>query len=92
VLDVREAMRDDAPDLNDDIRTEAFGFAIRPGDSKPTNIAKHFLFDERRRGEGLCRGGRGRRARVHTPPCIRDTSNRTTPPPSGMPTADHDLD
>ena len=45
VLDVREAMQDDAPVLNADIRTEAIG-APPVDDSKPTNIAKHFVFEK----------------------------------------------
>ncbi len=43
VLDVREAMLDDAPVLIDDLRTEEFGETI--GD-KPTNIATRFLFEQ----------------------------------------------
>lgn len=45
VLDVRKAMADDAPILNDDIRTESIGSAPPASDSRPTNIAKHFVFD-----------------------------------------------
>ena len=47
VLDVRAAMRDDAPVLNDEIRTDLIG--AKPSgdeDSKPTNIAKHFVFEK----------------------------------------------
>ncbi|MFV1965334.1 MAG: xanthine dehydrogenase family protein molybdopterin-binding subunit [Pirellulaceae bacterium] len=47
LLDVRQAMRDDAPILNDDVRTQSFGSA--PSDvsaGKPTNVAKHFLFEK----------------------------------------------
>ena len=47
VLDVRQAMREDAPILNDDVRTAALGSApVDPGASKPTNIAKHFVFEK----------------------------------------------
>ncbi|HRA90386.1 MAG TPA: molybdopterin-dependent oxidoreductase, partial [Planctomycetaceae bacterium] len=46
VLDVRKAMEDDAPILNDDIRTESVGSAPPGNDSKPTNIAKHFVFEK----------------------------------------------
>ncbi len=45
VLDVRQAMRDDAPILNDDVRTEALG-APPTSVSKPSNIAKHFLMEK----------------------------------------------
>ncbi len=47
VLDVREAMRDDAPILNDDVRTRSLGShpAAEKG-SKPTNVAKHFWFEK----------------------------------------------
>ncbi len=43
VLDVRAAMQDDAPVLNDDIRTESLA-----GDAadRPTNIAKHFRYEK----------------------------------------------
>ena len=38
VLDVRQAMREDAPILNDDVRTAALGSApVDPGASKPTD-------------------------------------------------------
>ena len=47
VLDVREAMADDAPVLNDDVRTESLGSHPAEDDgSKATNIAKHFVFDK----------------------------------------------
>ena len=46
VLDVRKAMSDDAPILNDDIRTESVGSAPPASDAKPTNIAKHFVFEK----------------------------------------------
>src|SRR5262245_48219134 len=47
VLDVREAMRDDAPILNDDIRTQSIGsHPDAKNGSKPTNIAKHFWFEK----------------------------------------------
>ncbi|QDU98342.1 xanthine dehydrogenase family protein molybdopterin-binding subunit [Lignipirellula cremea] len=46
VLDVRKAMQADAPVLNDDIRTESVGSAPATKDSRPTNIAKHFLFEK----------------------------------------------
>jgi len=47
VLDVRQAMQGDAPILNEDIRTESLGSAeANDDDSKPTNIAKHFLFEK----------------------------------------------
>jgi CO/xanthine dehydrogenase Mo-binding subunit len=45
VMDVRAAMADDAPVLNDDIRTEFLGSASAE-DPKPTNIAKRFLFEK----------------------------------------------
>jgi CO/xanthine dehydrogenase Mo-binding subunit len=46
VLDVRKAMQDDAPILNDDVRTQALGSAPPGDDSKPTNVAKYFLFEK----------------------------------------------
>ena len=42
VLDVREAMTDDAPVLNDDVRTDTMG---ETGDT-PTNIAAHFKYEK----------------------------------------------
>ena len=45
VLDVREAMRDDAVVLHADVRTQSLGAAPdRGGSDRPSNIAKHFLF------------------------------------------------
>ncbi|MCO6457304.1 MAG: xanthine dehydrogenase family protein molybdopterin-binding subunit [Pirellulaceae bacterium] len=47
VMNVLDAMRDDAPILNDDVRTESLGAAPQsPDQSRPTNIAKHFLFEK----------------------------------------------
>ncbi|GAB4161370.1 MAG: xanthine dehydrogenase family protein molybdopterin-binding subunit [Planctomycetaceae bacterium] len=46
VLDVREAMRDDAPILHENLRTEAFASATDEGSDKPTNIAKHFYHEK----------------------------------------------
>jgi CO/xanthine dehydrogenase Mo-binding subunit len=46
VLDVLQAMRDDAPVLNADVRTASFGAAPPPPDSRPTNVARHFLFEK----------------------------------------------
>jgi CO/xanthine dehydrogenase Mo-binding subunit len=46
VLDVRQAMRDDAPILHDDLRTEAFASAASADSGRPTNIAKHFLHEK----------------------------------------------
>lgn len=43
VLNVLAAMRDDAPVLNDDVRTEVLGGA---GQGKPTNVAKKYLFSK----------------------------------------------
>lgn len=45
VMDVVEAMADDAPILNDEIRTETIGAEVTTG-SKPTNISKHFVFEK----------------------------------------------
>ncbi|MEX1095138.1 MAG: xanthine dehydrogenase family protein molybdopterin-binding subunit [Planctomycetales bacterium] len=45
VLDVLEAMRGDAPVLNADVRTEAVG-AAEDADARPTNVAKHILFEK----------------------------------------------
>ncbi len=46
VLDVRGAMQDSAPILNDDVRTQSLGSHPPAEESKPTNIAKHFLFQK----------------------------------------------
>jgi CO/xanthine dehydrogenase Mo-binding subunit len=47
VLDVREAMRDDAPVLNDDVRTQSLGSSPKKEKgTKPTNIAKRFWFEK----------------------------------------------
>lgn len=47
VLDVVKAMADDAPILNDDIRTESLGSHPASDDaSKNTNVAKHFVFEK----------------------------------------------
>jgi xanthine dehydrogenase molybdenum-binding subunit len=47
VLDVVMAMADDAPVLNDDIRTESLGSHPASDDaSKNTNVAKHFVFEK----------------------------------------------
>ena len=47
VLDVRQAMHDDAPILHEEIRTKSLG--SNPSDKvseKPTNIDSHFLFEK----------------------------------------------
>jgi CO/xanthine dehydrogenase Mo-binding subunit len=46
VLDVREAMRADAPILNDDVRTQSLGSQPAGKGSQPTNIARHFWFEK----------------------------------------------
>ena len=47
VLDVVKAMADDAPILNDEIRTESLGSHPASDDtSKKTNVAKHFVFEK----------------------------------------------
>lgn len=43
VLDVRAAMQEDAPVLNDDVRTVEFGETV--GD-RPTNVAKRIVFEQ----------------------------------------------
>ncbi|MEZ6053261.1 MAG: xanthine dehydrogenase family protein molybdopterin-binding subunit [Planctomycetaceae bacterium] len=43
VLDVRKAMEDDAPVLNDDVYTEEFGERIG---KKPSNVAKRLFFEQ----------------------------------------------
>ncbi len=54
VMDVREAMQDGAPILNDDIRTESLGSHPTGDDSTgPTNVAKHFLFEKGNPEEGF---------------------------------------
>ncbi|GIX04793.1 MAG: oxidoreductase [Planctomycetaceae bacterium] len=45
VLDVLEAMRPEAPVLNDDVRTAYVGALPEPADAgPPTNVARHILF------------------------------------------------
>ena len=44
VLDVRAAMGDDVPVLNDDVRTESM--AGESSSDQPTNIAKHFRYEK----------------------------------------------
>jgi xanthine dehydrogenase molybdenum-binding subunit len=44
-MDVMKAMSEDAPVLNDDVRTESIG-AAPPADDRPTNVAKHFVFEK----------------------------------------------
>ena len=47
VLDVRAAMSNDAPVLNDDVRTESLGSHPAEDDqSAATNVAKHFVFEK----------------------------------------------
>jgi xanthine dehydrogenase molybdenum-binding subunit len=53
VLDVLAAMQDDAPVLNDDVRTESVGGAEPGDDAKPTNVAKHIVFEKGNVEEGL---------------------------------------
>ncbi len=43
VLDVRQAMQDDAPVLNHDVRTEEFGEIIG---KQPSNVARRILFEQ----------------------------------------------
>ncbi len=52
VLDVRAAMQADAPILNDDVRTVAAG-APESDQDKPSNIAKHILFEKGSLDEGF---------------------------------------
>ena len=61
VLDVRDAMRPDAPILHEALRTAA----RRRRRTSPSNVAAHTAVRVRRRREGLRRGRRRRRARVH---------------------------
>ncbi|MGE3314082.1 MAG: xanthine dehydrogenase family protein molybdopterin-binding subunit [Planctomycetaceae bacterium] len=46
VTDVRKAMQPDAPVLNDDVRTATVGAQAAADGSKPTNIAKHIVFEK----------------------------------------------
>lgn len=46
VLDVRNAMKDDSPILNDDVHTESPGSDPKNSGAKPSNIAKHFHFEK----------------------------------------------
>ena len=45
VLDVRQAMRDDAPILHEDLRTESFAAGIEQ-EARPTNVARHYLHEK----------------------------------------------
>lgn len=52
VMNVLDAMRSDAPILNDDVRTQAIG--APEGDStSPSNIAKHFLMEKGNVADGF---------------------------------------
>jgi CO/xanthine dehydrogenase Mo-binding subunit len=54
VLDVRQAMRPDAPVLNNDVRTAVIGASPKTAaNSQPTNIAKRFLFEKGSLEKGL---------------------------------------
>ena len=53
VLDVCEAMKDSAPILNDDVRTQSLGSHPPEAAAKPTNIAKHFQFQKGNIEEGF---------------------------------------
>lgn len=53
VMDVRQAMREDASILNDDIHTASLGSAPAGDTSRPTNIAMHFLFEKGNITEGF---------------------------------------
>ncbi len=47
VMDVLEAMKPEAPILNDDVRTQGLGCEIAPADrDRPTNVAAHYLFEK----------------------------------------------
>lgn len=45
VLNVLDAMRPDAPILNDDIRTQTIGGSAT-AQARPTNVAQHFVFEK----------------------------------------------
>jgi xanthine dehydrogenase molybdenum-binding subunit len=56
VLDVRQAMQADAPILNSDVRTAAIGANPTEAEaSKPTNVAKHFLFEKGNVADGFAK-------------------------------------
>ena len=61
VLDVCDAMRDDAPLLHDDLYTDEFGEAIS---KEPSNVAKRFYYEPGRCGRGIRRRGCGDRAGI----------------------------
>lgn len=46
VTDVRKAMSADAPILNEDVRTASVGQQAENASTKPTNIAKHIVFEK----------------------------------------------
>ncbi len=47
VLDVRQAMQDNAPILNDDVRTLALGYEVEADKKdKHTNVAMHYVFEK----------------------------------------------
>lgn len=53
VLDVRQAMQDDAPILHEDLRTEAFASAEEVESDKPTNVARHFYHEKGNTEDGF---------------------------------------
>lgn len=55
VLDVREAMRPDAPVLNDDVRTNRFADGNPGSADKPTNVASRILFSQGDLSEGFAK-------------------------------------
>jgi len=46
VLDVLAAMRQDAPILNDDVRTDAMGAGASADADRPTNVARQIVFEK----------------------------------------------
>ena len=61
VVDVREAMKDGAPLLHEELRTSSMGEIA----DKPSNVASHLSYEKGDVEQGFGRGGRNHRAGVH---------------------------
>ena len=82
VVDVREAMKDGAPLVHEDLRTNDMGETA----DKPSNIATHRVTQRAtsiRDSPKLTSCWSGN---TPPPPCTKVTSNPTIPPPFGTPT------
>ena len=80
---VLDAMKDDAPLLHDDLRTDSMG---KKGD-KPTNVAAHLQFEKGNVAEGFSRPTWWSSASSARRASTRATSSRTSPSRCGTRTA-----